>query len=142
MQLLFSPSVGCFYLEEDLPKYSVAGNLPCDLMEVSETDWLEFGMTTPPEGKQRGIEAGRLAWVEPTKDTVTIISEERAWRDSELSRADIELNKLQDSPTTKKGVILSWRKYRRELRDWPTTEGFPHTHHRPIAPDQEESKHL
>lgn len=59
---------------------------------------------------------------------------ERAWRNSELSRADIEMNKLVDSGAAE--VTMSeWRKYRVALRDWPAMPDFPVANKRPVAPD-------
>ena len=56
---------------------------------------------------------------------------ERHWRDEELFRADIELNKAQDGDGT--GTVKSWREYRKTLRAWPSTDNFPSV--RPLAPD-------
>lgn len=58
---------------------------------------------------------------------------ERDWRDKELTRADIELNKAQDGDGI--GSVKSWRDYRKSLRAWPTSEYFPSAEFRPIAPD-------
>lgn len=49
--------------------------------------------------------------------------EERIWRNSELSRADIELLKVQDGDGT--GLVSDWRAYRVALRNYPQQEGFP-----------------
>lgn len=58
---------------------------------------------------------------------------ERAWRDSELARADIELNKSEDGDGV--ATPAEWRAYRIALRAYPDTEGFPdNTQLRPIAP--------
>lgn len=58
---------------------------------------------------------------------------EKFWRDSELMRADIELNKAQDGDGT--GSVKAWREYRRSLRAYPTLEGFPDSSLRPVSPD-------
>lgn len=60
--------------------------------------------------------------------------ESRAWRDAELVRADIQLNKLQDGGRVQ-GTVGEWRKYRQALRDWPDAEAFPSSDGRPVAPD-------
>lgn len=60
---------------------------------------------------------------------------ERLWRDSELVHADIELYKVQDSGPKAKGSVSEWREYRRKLRDYPESEGFPNKESRPVAPD-------
>ena len=58
----------------------------------------------------------------------------RAWRDAELARADIELNKVQDG--VGKGTVAEWRTYRINLRNWPATTEFPNV--KPVAPDAKE----
>lgn len=56
----------------------------------------------------------------------------RKWRDTELSRADIMLNRVQDGETGI-GTQKAWGAYRVELRGWPDTASFPDT--APVAPD-------
>ncbi len=68
---------------------------------------------------------------EPTPEQLAAI--ERAWRDDELDRADIELNKVQDGMGT--GTVSAWREYRCLLRNWPENEFFPDSTKRPVAPD-------
>jgi hypothetical protein len=46
---------------------------------------------------------------------------ERNWRDVELSNADIEIYKLEDSS----GDTTAWRAYRQTLRDYPQQSNFP-----------------
>lgn len=58
---------------------------------------------------------------------------EKSWRDLELSRADIELNKVQDGVGI--GTVAQWRSYRTALRDWPKHDRFPQEDFRPVAPD-------
>ncbi len=58
---------------------------------------------------------------------------ERAWRDNELRRADIQLNKVQDGDGV--GSVADWRKYRSALRRWPESKDFPVKERRPVAPD-------
>lgn len=57
---------------------------------------------------------------------------ERLWRDYELARADVELNKVQDGVGV--GTVGAWREYRCALRDWPVHDKFPNEAYRPIAP--------
>lgn len=72
-----------------------------------------------------------------TKDTLLAESLEeeklqaRLWRDGELYRADVELNKVQDGMGV--GTVGQWRAYRVALRTWPETGDFPSV--RPTAPD-------
>lgn len=62
-----------------------------------------------------------------------LASVERSWRNGELARADIELNKVQDGMGV--GTVASWREYRCLLRDWPQHTSFPDSSFRPVAPD-------
>lgn len=57
---------------------------------------------------------------------------EKFWRNDELSRADIELNKVQDGVGT--GTVAAWREYRCYLRDWPESPDFPDSTKRPKSP--------
>ena len=74
-----------------------------------------------------------LAHLNPTPTAEQIASVERAWRDGELNRADIELNKVQDGMGT--GTVAQWREYRCALRNWSEHESFPDSSFRPSAPD-------
>ncbi len=58
---------------------------------------------------------------------------ERLWRNAEIQRADIELNKVQDGMGT--GTVSAWREYRCSLRNWPESPDFPDSTKRPVAPD-------
>ena len=55
---------------------------------------------------------------EATKDAE---SEARGWRDGELAKADIEINKLDDEGGNSSG----YRAYRIALREWPQSDAFP-----------------
>ena len=74
------------------------------------------------------VEEG-LATIEPYVAPDTRPQEERQWRDGELAKADIELNKVQDGRGT--GSVTDWRKFRNALRDWPQHEKFPDSNFRP-----------
>jgi len=74
------------------------------------------------------VEAGE-ATIEPYVAPDTRPQEERQWRDQELAKSDIELNKVQDGRGT--GLVSDWRDYRNELRDWPEHESFPDSAFRP-----------
>ena len=75
------------------------------------------------------VEQG-LAVIEPYVAPDTRPQEERTWRDAELAKADIELNKVQDGRGT--GLVSDWRDYRNALRDWPEHESFPDSAFRPV----------
>lgn len=65
----------------------------------------------------------------PTVEELKAI--ERGWRDSELLKADIEVNKAVDSAHRSESA---WRQYRVALRDWPQSPEFPDSSARPAAP--------
>lgn len=92
-----------------------------------------------PENSDRQVYA---AWLEDGNiplpvdfpSTEQLSSIERQWRDGELNRADIQLNKVQDGMSGL-GTVTAWRQYRVDLRNLPETVGFPETSIRPVAPD-------
>lgn len=65
----------------------------------------------------------------PTVEELKAI--ERGWRDSELLKADIEVNKAVDSAHPSESA---WRQYRVALRYWPQSPEFPNASTRPVAP--------
>ena len=83
------------------------------------TTWLEDGNTPLPVD---------------IPSTEQLSSMERQWRDFELDRADIQLNKVQDG-VSGLGSVSAWRQYRTDLRNYPELVGFPETSIRPTAPD-------
>lgn len=96
--------------EKEGKKYNGIGEIP---------EWLS--KTLPPPSPEEILEQQ--------------IQEERVWRNAELSRADIELNKVQDSDPNAVGIVGDWRTYRKELRAWPESPDFPDSTKRPVAPD-------
>lgn len=64
-----------------------------------------------------------------------IVQNERNWRNTELLRADIELNKVQDGDPKSVGAVGDWRTYRKALRALPEHPLFPSIEARPTAPD-------
>ena len=63
---------------------------------------------------------------DPTPDSEEIKMEARLWRDNELGRTDF-IVPLSDYPNH-----AAWITYRKQLRDWTTTDDFPET--KPVAP--------
>lgn len=78
--------------------------------------WLANGNTPLPAGQPEPAHIADL---------------ERAWRDAELLKADVEVNKAVDSAHPAESA---WRKYRVALRNWPQSDGFPEKSGRPNAP--------
>lgn len=62
-----------------------------------------------------------------------IIMDERAWRNAELKKVDIIINKIEDFQL--EGESRPWRMYRGQLRDWPASEFFPNPDKRPVSPE-------
>lgn len=89
----------------------VNGFIPRDARE-----WFDMGIDKLEESGL--IEAFR------TDDDIRIEKEleERNWRDSELSRMDIEINKKEDNGLD----ASSLRQYRNVLRAYPERENFPY----------------
>ena len=75
------------------------------------------------------------AHLNPSPTAEQLADKARLWRDAELTRADIELNKVQDGMGI--GTVTQWRSYRVALRNWPTTDGWPDST-KPVAPDYKE----
>lgn len=60
-------------------------------------------------------------WSHPVKTTEELEAEAREWRDGELQATD-NVAQIPDYPN--RDNLLT---YRQELRDWPSTDGFPNT---------------
>lgn len=126
--MFYSSTTGGFYITE------IHGtNVPSDVVEITTEEHSAL-----IEGQSTGKvitpdENGYPVLVEPVITPEQIASIERAWRNAELERADIELNKVQDGMGTTS--VASWREYRCALRNWPESEFFPDSTKRPIAPD-------
>lgn len=90
-----------------------------------------IGMVRPKLVGTDWVDIGEVVYV-PTKAELEI--DERLWRNIELSRADIELNKVQDGVGT--GTVTVWRQYRVDLRNWPESPLFPDSKCRPASPDR------
>lgn len=60
----------------------------------------------------------------------------KRWRNDELARADVILNRLQDGEKGL-GTQKAWREYRIALRNWPDAKDFPSEDSKPTAPDAE-----
>jgi len=109
-------------------------NIPDDCVEI--TDEYKAYLLSTESSSKRIVPDGKGY---PVIEDVVISDEnkaviERAWRDSELVRADIELNKVQDSDRKAVSTVASWREYRKALRDWPESENFPNSRKRPSSP--------
>lgn len=95
----------------------------------SEKEMLTYGPADLTIMTEKEVHAHKNSNQNIYPDTVL---QERVWRNRELVLADVEIYKLEDAG----GDVTEWRKYRQELRDYPSTEGFPVTKHRPTAPNK------
>lgn len=134
MEYRYSASTNSFYPESLIDTYISFGALPDDAKPCSATEYAEYATSEPPIGKERGADVnGRPSWVDFKPQTLEQLSEiERIWRNEELTRADVEINKIEDGVSSES--ITAWRSYRISLRDWPASEYFPDSSKRPVAP--------
>ncbi|MNQ43058.1 hypothetical protein D3C85_567740 [compost metagenome] len=133
MKVYFSPAKLSFFPDEFKKDYEKSGTWPLDAVEVSLEVFKEFALSSTPLDKVLGVVQGIPAWVD--RVSTPNASAERSWRNSELARADVELYKVQDSDPKSVGTVTAWREYRRLLRAYPESEGFPSAGIRPTAPD-------
>lgn len=128
MTIYYSKQTGGFYIRE------IHGdNMPADVVEITAEQHVAL-----IEGQSNGKvitsdENGFPILIDPVITPEQLATNERAWRNGELDRADIELNKVQDGMGT--GTVSAWREYRCLLRNWPENEFFPDSTKRPVAPD-------
>lgn len=116
------------------------------IIEIFETDQDIKSLFHPSlewiECKQADVKIGYVyngaMWVDDVQQTTQDSELERVWRNSELIRADIELNKVQDTDSKAVGSVAAWRDYRKALRAWPENVNFPVKNSRPKAPDAKE----
>lgn len=138
MIIFYSPSKNACYPEEFKQLYQEANTWPNDVIKITEEEYRVFFLDTQPPGKVRGYDVSSgFKWINSDSllNPDQIIQMERFWRDSELKRADEELNKVQDSDPNAKGSVADWRNYRKLLRALPDHPSFPSASARPTAPD-------
>lgn len=106
-------------------------DIPGDAIHISDKlyEQLKQGLS---ENKTIILLDDKLQCVSDTQlEQRELVASERAWRDAELIRADIELAKVQDSDPKAVGSVAGWREYRKALRSWTEQEDFPNTEKRP-----------
>lgn len=130
---LFSPSTFGFYPSEMKDEYQRYGNLPTDVIEVSDSVRDKYNFVVP-NGKQLGCKNGRPAWVDippPTREE--LIADAEATKLRLKAQANAEITWRQDAveagiATDEETATLSeWKKYRVLLMrvdtakpEWPT----------------------
>lgn len=132
--MIYSEKQDKFYAPEFQAAYEASQTWPADGVEISLEVWKEFSAVK--EGKVRSFVNGQFVWVDHlvSKTVDQQSNEENAWRNAELTRADEELNKVQDSDPKAVGTVAGWREYRKALRAWPESVKFPNTADRPTSP--------
>lgn len=134
MKVYFSPSKLSFYPEEFMDDYKKAGTWADDAFLIPYSYFTKFALNQAPKNKELGCVGGFPEWVDVELTNSDIEMSERLWRNSELIRADLELNKVQDSDPKSIGSVSQWREYRKALRAWPESPYFPSKDKRPVSP--------
>lgn len=135
MKYFYSPEKDSVFPEDFKEEYIQANSWPDDAVEITEDEFKSFFLNSSPIGMKRKYSTNGFNWVEIPQKLEDAINSERLWRNSELQRADVELNKVQDSDPKAKGSVSAWREYRKALRALPEHHEFPYKQARPLAPD-------
>lgn len=138
MTVFYSPSKDSCYPDDFRAEYIKTNSWPKDAVELTDQEYKVFFLDAAPENRVRKYTKGSgFSWalISETLTQEQQIAQERHWRDCELRRADIELNKAQDSDPKASASVAEWRSYRKALRSLPETVGFPDKSARPTAPD-------
>lgn len=133
MKYYYSKELDSFYPEELRKWYDKIGSWPCDALEVTYEQFEQFSLTSKENHKRTFSTEAGFEWtiIPPTASAES----ERAWRNLELQRSDVELYKVQDSDPKAVGAVSQWREYRKNLRNWPEHGSFPNKEFRPVSPD-------
>lgn len=135
MKRYYSQQTGCTYLP------SVHGNqMPADVIEIPEALYVSV-IGNPAPGKIRAHDEHGLPYLIDAPEAVPDVALlERAWRDGELAKLvwlrDRHRDQLEigGSTTLTAEQFQELLVYMQALRDWPQSEQFPETEHRPVAP--------
>ncbi|APC14515.1 phage tail protein [Pseudomonas frederiksbergensis] len=118
----------------------LGGELPVDAIEISAELHAEL-LTGQGNGKKISFDTEPPSLIErPPMSPEQLADIERAWRDGQLATTDSVVarhrDELEGGPTTtlKAEQYAALQVYRRELRDWPQSPGFPSQELRPAQP--------
>lgn len=135
MKRYYSQTTGCSYL------LGLHTSMPEDAFEISEALFLSV-ICNPPLGKIRAHDENGLPYlVDAPAPVEDLESQERAWRDEELSavlwmrerhRDQLEISEVTTLTAEQFNELLV---YMQALRDWPQSPNFPGSDHRPAVPD-------
>lgn len=124
----YSASTNAFYTSE------INGdNIPEDSVEITEECKASLLAQQSGEKVICSDENGYPIIKDAVLSEENLIFIETQWRNQELVCADIELNKVQDADPKAVGTVAQWRDYRKMLRAYPESEGFP-SGTRPVSP--------
>lgn len=127
-KLYYSAGTGGFYDSR------INSKIPDDAVEISQQRYSELRQGEM-NGKNIVPNEQGLPNLSAEMSDSSKTQSERSWRNSELSRSDIELNKVQDADPKANGTVSQWRDYRKALRAWPESKDFLNKDKRPVAPD-------
>lgn len=135
MQRYYSKTTGCTYLR------GLHTSMPADAVEISDA-LCESVISNPPPGKIRAHDDKGLPYlIDAPAPVEDLESQERAWRDGELSAVMWLRERHRDQLEIPEETTLTAEQfnellvYMQALRDWPQSADFPVIEHRPIAPD-------
>lgn len=134
MSRFYSKSTGCTYLR------SIHNVMPDDAIEISEALYLAV-IGNPDPGKIRAHDEKGLPYlVDAPVLAPDPAAQEREWRDAALAsvmwlrerhRDQVEISEQTTLTAEQFATLLV---YMQALRDWPQSEQFPDSEHRPQAP--------
>ena len=129
---LYSQSTGTTYIK------GIHQEIPSDCVEISEKTFLDV-IINRPAGKSIGHDGNGLPiLVDSQKPNPSVI--ERQWRDAELASVMWLRERHRDQLEIEVEASLSGEQftellvYMQALRDWPQSEQFPDSEHRPVQP--------
>ena len=129
---LFSPTTLGFYPSEMKDEYQRYGNLPADVIEVSDSVRDKYNFVVP-DGKQLGCKNGRPAWVDippPTREELITAAEQvrqqlLAHADTTMLdwRTELMLGEISDA---NKAKLSAWMAYKNDVKSVDVTTDPEH----------------
>lgn len=133
---LYSQTTGCCYL---VGRHK---DIPGDAVEISDDRFAEVIANPAPNKVRSHDKQGLPILIDPPPLTSEeLASSERRWRDAELARVQWLRDRHRDeqdigrATTLATSVFADLLDYLQALRDWPQSELFPASDHRPGLPD-------
>lgn len=135
MNRFYSRSTGCCYLE------GIHKDIPVDA-KLIDAERYDSVLANPAPGKVRSHdEKGLPILIDPPAATLSELAEtERQWRDNEVARRQWLRDRHRDEVDLGRDTTLAQVQfgelllYLQALRDWPQSNHFPESEHRPMAP--------